>query len=106
MSAGLKHFAWLDADPRMTKFLERCRGAGGTRPAHLGVRAGRRLFYRSDDGHADGASSGRIEPRHRFSGSLGMGFLLFPVFSGVLILVLIAWLYNNAVRKAPYPHYW
>jgi CBS-domain-containing membrane protein len=23
----------------MTKFLERCRGAGGKRPAHLGVRA-------------------------------------------------------------------
>ena len=23
-----------------------------------------------------------------------------------LILVLIAWLYNNAVRKTPYPHYW
>jgi CBS-domain-containing membrane protein len=36
----------------------------------------------------------------------GWGFSLFPVFSGALILVLIAWLYNNAVRKTPYPQYW
>jgi CBS-domain-containing membrane protein len=34
------------------------------------------------------------------------GFLVFPVISGALILVLLAWLYNNAVRKIPYPHYW
>lgn len=36
----------------------------------------------------------------------GWGFVLFPVVSGALILVLIAWLYNNAVRNTPYPHYW
>jgi hypothetical protein len=33
-------------------------------------------------------------------------FFLFPVFSGALLLVLIGWLYNNAVRKTPYPQYW
>jgi CBS-domain-containing membrane protein len=36
----------------------------------------------------------------------GWGFLLFPVVSGALILVLIGYLYNNAVRKTPYPLYW
>ena len=41
-----------------------------------------------------------------FLGHPGWGFVLFPVLSGALILVLIAWLYNNAVRKTPYPHYW
>jgi CBS-domain-containing membrane protein len=41
-----------------------------------------------------------------FLGHSGWGFLLFPVVTGALILLLIAWLYNNAVRKAPYPHYW
>src|SRR5277367_4636407 len=41
-----------------------------------------------------------------FLGHAGWGFFLFPVLSGVLILVLIGWLYNNAARKIPYPHYW
>jgi CBS-domain-containing membrane protein len=41
-----------------------------------------------------------------FLGHAGWGFLLFPVVSGALILVLIGWLYNNAVRKTPYPQYW
>ncbi len=41
-----------------------------------------------------------------FLGHSGWGFLLFPVVSGVLILVLIGYLYNNAVRKSPYPVYW
>jgi CBS-domain-containing membrane protein len=41
-----------------------------------------------------------------FLGHAGWGFLLFPVLSGALLLVLIGWLYNNAVRKTPYPHYW
>jgi CBS-domain-containing membrane protein len=36
----------------------------------------------------------------------GWSFLIFPVLSGALILVLIALLYNNAVRKGTYPHYW
>ncbi len=36
----------------------------------------------------------------------GWNFILFPVLTGVLVLVLIAFLYNNAVRKATYPHYW
>jgi CBS-domain-containing membrane protein len=41
-----------------------------------------------------------------FLGHSGWGFFLFPVLSGALILVLIAWAYNNAVRKTPYPVYW
>ena len=41
-----------------------------------------------------------------FLGHAGWGFVLFPVVSGALILVLIAWAYNNAVRKTPYPLYW
>lgn len=41
-----------------------------------------------------------------FLGHSVWGFLLFPVVSGALILVLIGWLYNNAVRKTPYPNYW
>jgi CBS-domain-containing membrane protein len=41
-----------------------------------------------------------------FLGHPGWGFLLFPVVSGALILVLIGYLYNNAVRKSAYPLYW
>jgi CBS-domain-containing membrane protein len=41
-----------------------------------------------------------------FLGHSGWGFFLFPVLSGALTLVLIAWVYNNAVRKTPYPLYW
>ena len=41
-----------------------------------------------------------------FLGHSGWGFILFPVLSGALILVLIALLYNNVVRKTPYPNYW
>jgi CBS-domain-containing membrane protein len=41
-----------------------------------------------------------------FLGHSGWSLLLFPVLSGALILVLIAWLYNNAVGKTPYPVYW
>jgi CBS-domain-containing membrane protein len=41
-----------------------------------------------------------------FLGHSGWGFFLFPVFSGAVILVLIALLYNNAVRKTAYPVYW
>ena len=41
-----------------------------------------------------------------FLGHSSWGFLLFPVISGALILVLIGWVYNNAVRKTPYPNYW
>lgn len=41
-----------------------------------------------------------------FLGHSGWGFLLFPAISGALVLVLIGWLYNNAVRKTPYPQYW
>jgi CBS-domain-containing membrane protein len=36
----------------------------------------------------------------------GWGFFLFPVLAGALMLVLIGWAYNNAVRKTPYPVYW
>jgi CBS-domain-containing membrane protein len=38
-----------------------------------------------------------------FLGHSAWSFLLFPVSSGALILVLIAWPYNNAWRKTPYP---
>jgi CBS-domain-containing membrane protein len=41
-----------------------------------------------------------------FLGHSGWSFLLYPVVSGAVILVLIALLFNNAVRKAPYPQYW
>jgi CBS-domain-containing membrane protein len=41
-----------------------------------------------------------------FLGHSGWSFFLFPVLSGALILVLIAWAYNNVVRKTPYPLYW
>jgi CBS-domain-containing membrane protein len=41
-----------------------------------------------------------------FPGHSGWSFLLYPVLSGALLLVLIALIYNNAVRKTPYPHYW
>lgn len=41
-----------------------------------------------------------------FLGHSGWDFLLFPAGSGALIVVLIGWLYNNAVRKTPYPQYW
>jgi CBS-domain-containing membrane protein len=41
-----------------------------------------------------------------YLGHSGWGFLLFPVVSGALILVLIALVFNNAVRKTPYPQYW
>jgi hypothetical protein len=38
--------------------------------------------------------------------TVGFGAGRRPVVSGALILVLIGWLYNNALRKTPYPHYW
>ena len=41
-----------------------------------------------------------------FLGHSGWNLFLFPVLTGVLILVCIPWVYNNAVRKTPYPHYW
>jgi CBS-domain-containing membrane protein len=41
-----------------------------------------------------------------FLGHPGWGFFLFPVLSGALILVLVAWVYNNCVRKTAYPAYW
>jgi CBS-domain-containing membrane protein len=41
-----------------------------------------------------------------FLGHSGWNLFLFPVLSGAVILVFIAWAYNNAVRKSPYPLYW
>ena len=41
-----------------------------------------------------------------FLGHSGWGFLVFPVLGGAVVLILIAWLFNNVVRKTPYPHYW
>jgi CBS-domain-containing membrane protein len=34
-----------------------------------------------------------------FLGHLGWKFLLFPVMTGAVLLVVIAWIYNNATRK-------
>lgn len=33
-------------------------------------------------------------------------FLMFPTLSGALLLVVVAVLYNNLVRKTNYPKYW
>ena len=93
----------------MTTFLERCRGAGGKRPAHPGGRAillggvgcSIAAMMATRAVHPPAGSN----PVIVFLGHSGWGFLLFPVVSGALILVLIAWLYNNAVRKPAYPHY-
>ena len=41
-----------------------------------------------------------------FLGHSGWKFLLFPVLSGAVLLVLIAWAYHSATRKTRYPHYW
>ena len=41
-----------------------------------------------------------------FLAHAGWGFLLFPVLAGALLLVLVALIYNNLVRKTPYPAYW
>ena len=35
-----------------------------------------------------------------FLGHAGWNFLLFPVVSGAVLLVLIAWIYNNATQDA------
>jgi CBS-domain-containing membrane protein len=36
----------------------------------------------------------------------GWNFLLFPTLVGVLVLVAVALVYNNAIRDAKYPKYW
>lgn len=36
----------------------------------------------------------------------GWEFLLFPTLAGVLILLVVALLYNNLVRPSRYPKYW
>jgi CBS-domain-containing membrane protein len=36
----------------------------------------------------------------------GWGFLVFPTLAGALVLVLVALVYNNAVRAGRYPKYW
>jgi CBS-domain-containing membrane protein len=41
-----------------------------------------------------------------FLGHAGWKFLFFPVLSGAVLLVLVAWVYNNATRKTRYPQYW
>jgi CBS-domain-containing membrane protein len=41
-----------------------------------------------------------------FLANANWSFLVFPVLVGALLLVLIALVYNNAVRKTPYPIYW
>lgn len=36
----------------------------------------------------------------------GWGFLLFPTFAGVVVILLIAIIYNNLTRQFAYPKYW
>jgi CBS-domain-containing membrane protein len=36
----------------------------------------------------------------------GWNFVLFPALTGAILLVLVALVYNNAVRKHRYPAYW
>lgn len=36
----------------------------------------------------------------------GWMFLLTPTFAGAVVLVIVAYLYNNHVRKVHYPRYW
>jgi CBS-domain-containing membrane protein len=36
----------------------------------------------------------------------GWSFLVFPTLAGALVLVLVALVYNNAVRAGRYPKYW
>lgn len=36
----------------------------------------------------------------------GWNFLLFPTLAGILILVAVALIYNNATREEKYPKYW
>ncbi|GGK71632.1 HPP family protein [Amphritea balenae] len=36
----------------------------------------------------------------------GWDYLVFPTFTGALLLVLVALLYNNLSRSASYPKYW
>jgi CBS-domain-containing membrane protein len=33
-------------------------------------------------------------------------FLFMPTFAGAVVLVLVAYFYNNLVRKIQYPRYW
>ncbi|GGC00153.1 membrane protein [Oxalicibacterium flavum] len=41
-----------------------------------------------------------------FLGMPGWSFLLFPTLCGAVLLVLVALIYNNFVRKKKYPLYW
>jgi len=36
----------------------------------------------------------------------GWNFVVFPVLTGAILLVVVALVYNNAVRKHRYPAYW
>jgi CBS-domain-containing membrane protein len=62
--------------------------------------------HRRDDGHRTVHPPARSNPVIVFLGHAGWNFLLFPVLSGAVLLVLVAWAYNNATRKTRYPQYW
>jgi CBS-domain-containing membrane protein len=103
--------------------LKRFAGAGGSRPPHLGLRAialgGVGGFLGIGALALLGGSVGVLlllgsfgasvhppagsNPVIIFLGHPGWGFILFPVLCGAVLLVLIALLYNNVVRKTPYP---
>ncbi|KZL21477.1 HPP family protein [Pseudovibrio axinellae] len=33
-------------------------------------------------------------------------FLLFPTFTGAIVVVLVAWIFLRSSKRAPYPYYW
>jgi CBS-domain-containing membrane protein len=41
-----------------------------------------------------------------FLGQSNWGFLIFPTLTGVVVIVLVALVYNNLTRKTSYPIYW
>jgi HPP family len=81
----------------------RTRGVTLDRPATLGLGSGRRLSIAAMMTTRTVHPSAGPNPVIVFLGHSAWSFLLFPVSSGALILVLIAWPYNNAWRKTPYP---
>lgn len=41
-----------------------------------------------------------------FLGKAGWSFALFPALTGALLIVAAALVWNNGVRRTPYPQYW
>jgi CBS-domain-containing membrane protein len=85
--------------------------AGGSRPPHLGIRA---IVLGGIGGFIAIGTLALLGPSLSVTlllGSFGASCVLlfgYPdeVASGAVLLVLIAWIYNNATRKTRYPQYW